>query len=269
MNQLELTYAYVRSNASIDPSIVIAGAELNLNQGTVGYTRYFGLFHRMAWIKPSVPIATLNGSISGTKVNGSTAGAGDSSYEVAMLLKGGPALSVEEFTNYKPTTTLGVSLGVTAPTGLYSADKILNLGSDRWSFKPEIAVSYPFGPEQKWALDAYANAYFYTDNNSYRRAGILRQEALPGFEEHISYSFRDNLVGSLDARYSFRGDTYVNSIDQNNAQKNFILGGELILSLNERNSLSVIFAKALVHQNGPSVTGVSVKYDYVWGGGYR
>ena len=269
VNQLELTYAYARSNTSIDPSIVITGATLNLNQGTIAYARYFGVFHRMAWIKPSVLIAGLNGSISGTRVAGSTVGTGDSSYEAAMLLKGGPALSVEEFENYKPTTTVGVGLTVTAPTGLYSANKILNLGSDRWSFKPEIGVSYPFGPEQKWALDAYANAYFYTDNTSYRGAEILRQEALPGFEGHISYSFRDNLLASVDARYSFRGDTYLNGIDQNSSQKNFILGGELILSLNERNSLSVIFAKALVHENGPSVTGVSVKYDYVWGRGYR
>jgi len=269
VNQLELSYAYARSDTSIDSAIVITGASFNLNQGIIGYTRYFSLFHRMAWVEPSVPIAGLDGSISGTKISGSTTGAGDSSYQVAMLLKGGPALSVEEFENYKPTTTVGVSFGVTAPTGLYNSDKVLNLGAARWSFKPEIAVSYPFGPQQKWALDGYANSYFYTDNTSYHGKEILRQEALPGFEGHISYSFLDNLLGSLDARYSFRGDTYVSRVDQNSAQKNFILGGELILSLNERNSLSLIFAKALVHQNGPTVTGFSVKYDYSWGRGYK
>ena len=269
VNQLELIYAYARSNTSIDPSIAIAGATLNLNQGTVGYTRYFSFLRRMAWIEPSVPIAVLNGSISGTNVNRSTAGAGDSSYQVAMLLMGGPALNVADFENYKPRTTLGASLSVSAPTGLYSSDKILNLGSARWSFKPEIGVSYPFGPEQKWALDAYANSYFYTDNTSYHGKETLKQEALPGFEGHISYSFLDNLLGSLDARYSFRGNTYVDRIDQNSAQKNFILGGELILSLNAKNSISLVFAKALVHQNGPTVTGLSVKYNYAWGRGYK
>jgi hypothetical protein len=269
VNQLELAYAYAHSDTSIDSAIVIAGASLNLNQGTVGYARYFSVFHRMAWIEPSIPIAVLNGSISGTNVSRSTSGAGDSSYQMAMLLKGGPALSVAEFSNYKPTTTLGLSLAITAPTGLYDSGKILNLGADRWSFKPEFGVSYPFGPQQKWALDAYANSYFYTDNTSYHGAQILRQEPLPGFEGHISYSFLDSLLGSLDARSSFRGDTYVNRVDQNNLQRNFILGTEMILSLNARNSLSLIVAKALVHQNGPSVTGLSVKYDYVWGRGYR
>src|SRR5262249_25564799 len=153
------------------------------------------------------------GSIAGTNLHGSTTGTGDSSYLAAMLLKGGPALSVEQFENYKPTTTLGVSLTVTAPTGLYRPDKILNLGSDRWSFKPEIALSHPFGPEQKWQLDAYGNAYFYTDNRSFHGRQILRQEPVPGLEGHLSYLFTDSVWASIDTRYSFRGTTFVNGVD--------------------------------------------------------
>ena len=49
INQLELSYAYVRSDTSIDTSLVITGAKLNLNQGTIGYTRYFGVWHRLMW----------------------------------------------------------------------------------------------------------------------------------------------------------------------------------------------------------------------------
>jgi hypothetical protein len=38
------------------------------------------------------------------------------------------------------------------------------------------------------------------------------------------------------------------------------------ISLDSRNSLVLEFAKALVHNNGPSVVGFSLKYDYTWGG---
>jgi hypothetical protein len=269
INQLELGYAYVHANASIDTSLVIAGAKFNLNQGTIDYTRYFGLLHRLTWVEAGIPIAGLGGSITDTNIRGSTSGAGDSSYALAMLLKGGPALSVAQFETYKPTTTLGVSLTITAPTGLYHPNKILNLGSDRWSFKPEIALSHPFGAEQKWQIDAYFNGYFYTDNTSYHATTILRQQPLPGFEGHISYAFNDSLWVSLDTRYSFRGTTLVNGVDQNNPQQNFILGSEMNVSINSRNSLLFEFAKALVHQNGPALVGFSVKYDYTWGRGYR
>jgi hypothetical protein len=269
INQLELDYAFVHANASIDTSLVIAGANLNLNQGTIDYTRYLGLFHRLAWVEAAVPIARLGGSIAGTNIHASTAGAGDSSYALAMLLKGGPAMSVPEFNDYEPTTTVGVSFRFTAPTGLYNADRILNLGSDRWSFKPEIALSHPFGPEQKWQLDTYANAYFYTDNTAYHGPEILRQRPLAGLEGHISYSFNDSVWVSLDTRYAFRGTTFIDDVDQHNAQQNVILGSELNVSLNARHSLLFEFAKAVVHQNSPAVVGFSVKYDYTWGKGFK
>src|SRR5215831_7791854 len=110
INQMELSYTYVHANASVDTSLIIAGAKLNLNQGIIDYTRYFGLFHRVTWVEVSVPIAGLSGSITGTNINGSVVGTGDSSYALAILLKGGTALSEKEFEQYKPTTTLGVSM---------------------------------------------------------------------------------------------------------------------------------------------------------------
>jgi hypothetical protein len=88
-------------------------------------------------------------------------------------------------------------------------------------------------------------------------------------EGHISYSFTDHLWASVDTRYSFQGTTFLNGVDQNNAQQNFILGSEVNVSLNARNSLVVEFAKALVHYNGPALVGFSVKYDYTWGKGYK
>jgi len=269
INQIELEYAYARSNASVDTSLVVAGAKLSLNAGTIDYTRYFSFIHRLAWVDAAVPLAGLGGSVTGTNIHGSSTGAGDSSYGFATLLKGGPALSVAQFASYKPTTTLGASLIVTAPTGLYNPDKLLNLGANRWSFKPEFAVSHPFGSEQKWEFDAYVNAYFYTDNTSYHGKEILRQQALPGLEGHISYSFTNSLWASVDTRYSFRGDTFVDGVNENNGQQNFTLGSELNVSLNPKNSLVFECAKALVHQNGPAYTGFAVTYSYTWGKGYR
>jgi hypothetical protein len=269
LNQIEWFYSYAHSNASIDSSLVVTGAKFNLNQGLIDYTRYFGLLHHMAWVQPTLPIAGLSGSISGTNIEGSVTGTGDLSCQVGVLLKGGPALSISEFENFKPARSLGVSLTFTAPTGRYDPNKLLNLGSDRWSFKPEFGFSQPFGREQKWEIDAYANLYLYTDNTSYRGSQVLSQRPLPGVEGHLSYSFNDAVWASLDTRYSTRGNTLINGIGQNNVQENLILGSEVNVSLNARNTLIFMFAEAFVHQNGPSATGFAVRYDYTWGKGYR
>jgi hypothetical protein len=268
-NQIELAYAYARSDVSIDTGLVIAGAKLSLNEGTVQYSHYFRLAKHVMWVDASVPIAGLSGSVTRTNIRSSINGAGDSSYQVSALLKGAPALSVAEFDNYKPETIVGVSLSITAPTGQYNPNRLLNLGSDRWSFKPEIALSHPFGPEQKWLLDAYANCEFYADNTSYRGHDVLRQQPLPGLEGHVSYSFNDKLWTSFDTRYSLHGPTSINGLDQNDRQQNFTVGSEANLALNSQHALVFEFAKVLVHHNGPAYTGFAVKYDFVWGKGYR
>lgn len=263
-NQVELAYAYARANTSIDTSLVVTGARLDLHQGTVGYTRYFGWLRRLMWIQAAIPIANLGGSISGTNVHGSIAGTGDSSYAVSMLVKGGPALEEAQFEHLTPRTTLGVSVGVTAPTGAYDSGRLLNLGADRWSFKPEIGLSHPFGTEHKWVLDVYGNAYWYTDNTAYRGREVLRQQPLLGLEGHISYSFNDRIWTSFDTRYSGRAATVIDGVHQDNPQRNFIVGGEMNLSLTASSSLIVQFGKAVAHRNGPAVAGIAVKYDYTW-----
>src|SRR5262249_23621656 len=153
------------------------------------------------------------------------------------------ALGVAQFEDYRPSASLGTSLTITAPTGSYDSNRILNLGSNRWSFKPEVALRYPFGPEQKWQVDAYANVYFFTHNTTYQGREILRQEPLVGLEGHISYSISDSVWVSLDTRYAFRGSTSVDGVDQNNAQRVFVLGTEMTATIDSRNSLLFAFAK--------------------------
>jgi hypothetical protein len=269
INQLELAYAYVRSNTSIDTSFIVSGAKFNLNQGLIDYTRYFALLHRLAWAQATIPIANLSGSITSADITGSTTATGDSAYTAGLLFKGGPALTPKQFANAETTTSIGLSLSTTAPTGQYDPNKLLNLGSDRWSFKPELAISKPFGPDQRWVFDAYANTYLYTNNDRYRGVEVLRQRALLGLEGHISYTFNNALWASLDTRYSFLGTTNVSGVNQNNSQQNFIVGSELVVSPNSRNSFTFEFAKAAIHKNGPALTGFAMKYDYTWGKDYR
>ena len=269
VNTLEVDYGYGHANASLDPSLVVSGASFHLNQGTIVYTRYFGLLGRAAWVEPSLPIAGLSGSISGTNISGSVTGTGDSSYMAGVVLKGGPALSPAEFESFKPVSTVGVSLTMTAPTGQYDRNRLLNLGSDRWAFKPEIGYSVPFGREQRWTFDTHANAYFYTDNRTYRGAEILGQDPLIGFEWHLSHDFNDSVWASLDTRYSFRGTTFLDGVNQNDSQQNFVLGAEVNVAMNARNSLVLVLGKAFVHQNGPSISAVAVRYAYSWGNGLK
>jgi hypothetical protein len=112
--------------------------------------------------------------------------------------------------------------------------------------------------------DGYANVGFFTGNSAYQGRMVLRQEALPGIEGHISYSFNDSVWASADTRYSFLGTTTVDGANQNDAQHNFIVGSQVNVSINSRNSLTFEFSKAFVYQHGEAFTGFAVRYFYSW-----
>jgi len=116
VNDLEFDYTHARQNASIDTSLVVGSENLELNKGDLSYTHNFGLLGHFACANATVPYASLSGYISESNISGSSTGFGDSSFELAGLLKGGEALSAAELAMRERTTSVGVSLTVTVPT---------------------------------------------------------------------------------------------------------------------------------------------------------
>ena len=51
-------------------------------------------------------------------------------------------MSLAEMRQWRQKTLLGVSLKVVPPTGQYDPTKLVNLGSNRWTFKPELGFSH-------------------------------------------------------------------------------------------------------------------------------
>src|SRR4030095_13153581 len=70
-------------------------------------------------------------------------------------------------------TRVGGSLKLVPPTGQYDPAKLVNLGSNRWSFKPELGLSRRFG---SWVLDAYAAVWLFTKNPEF----FSRNQYFPG-----------------------------------------------------------------------------------------
>ena len=67
----------------------------------------------------------------------------------------------------------GVSIRVVAPTGQYDPAKLINYGSNRWAFKPEIGLSQRRG---HWVVDTYGGGGFSPPTMiSFRRIQLLRR----------------------------------------------------------------------------------------------
>jgi len=84
----------------------------------------------------------------------------DTLFRLSVNLYGAPALTLNEFRDYRQDLIIGASLQVSASTGQYDDTKLVNIGTNRWSFKSEVGVSKAVGP---WTLEFAAAATLYYD----------------------------------------------------------------------------------------------------------
>src|SRR6185436_4683799 len=143
-----------RSSGSvlIDPSLPLDDVRARLGVATVGIGRTFDLASRTALVVVAVPYARarLSGQLGAERADAQRFGWADTRTRLSVNLVGGRAMRAREFAAARRGPILGASLSVVAPTGSYRSSRLVNLGSNRWSFKPELGVSVPAG---RWTLE--------------------------------------------------------------------------------------------------------------------
>jgi hypothetical protein len=193
----------------------------------------------------------------------------DSYYRFSVNIKGGPALSPQEFRNWRQKTIVGVSLKVVAPTGQYDPAKLINFGANRWAFKPELGLSHRKG---HWVLDAYGAVWFFTTNNNYLSHSLissgtnkLTEKPVGAFEGHLSYSVKPRLWFSLDGNFWFGGRTSINGKeDLATLQKNSRIGGTASIPLTRHQSVKFSYNNGAYIRYGGNYQSVSVAWQYSW-----
>ena len=178
-----------------------------------------------------------------------------------MNLYGAPALSLEEFAAYRQDLIVGASLAVSAPLGQYDEDRVVNIGTNRWSFKPELGLSRPAG---RWVVELYAGAWLFSDNSDFLGGSLRQQDPILTFQTHVSYQFRPRLWLAGNATYYTGGRTTVDGVEKADLQRNSRFGLTLALPVKQRGGLKVSWARGLVTRIGGDFTTLAVGYQFVW-----
>ena len=267
LNFLIAGYQYSWGDVFVDPSLPIKNADAKVNTILLGYSRVLDFWGQSGTLAVLVPYAFLsaNGDVEGEAKSVTRTGFGDLGLRWAVNLLGAPALSLDEFHDYRQDTIVGASLAVTAPTGQYDDAKLVNIGSNRWTFKPEVGVSKALG---EWILEADAAVTFYTDNNDFFPGSNVRhQDPLYALQAHVIYTFNPKLWGALDATYYFGGRTSVNGTVNQDLQSNTRWGATLSQSIDVRNSIKLYFNSGVYARTGTDFTSVGIAWQYRWGAG--
>jgi hypothetical protein len=115
--------SYERSSGDIlfDPSLPISNVQAKINAYVLGYSHSFGVLGHTASFAMSLPYANANitGNVEGLPGHAYRSGLADSRFRIAVNLIGDPALAPEEFARRSPSTIIGTSISVDAPTGQY------------------------------------------------------------------------------------------------------------------------------------------------------
>lgn len=266
-NVINLGYAHLDGNLQFDGAVPITDAQASADLVALGYYRSFGFFGRSANLALAIPygVGDFSGTVSDAPKHARRSGFLDSSLRLSVNLIGGPAMERQQLTQWRQDMLLGVSLKIVAPTGQYDPAVLVNWGTNRWAFKPEVGYSQRWG---HWVLDGYAGVWFFTENPEYF-PGMRSQTQRPmaSFETHLSYDVRPRLWISLDANFWAGGETRLNGVPSPQTyQRSSRIGVTASIPLSAHHSIKVSYSDGAYVRYGGNYRTLSASWQYAWFG---
>jgi outer membrane putative beta-barrel porin/alpha-amylase len=270
-NAVTLTYSLFDGSLFFEGTVPITGATARVHVAILNYSHSLNFFGRTASFTASLPygVGNFRGTVVGAETLAYRSGLLPATFRFSVNLIGGPAMNVPEFMKWRQRSILGISIRLVPQAGQYDPTKLINLGSSRWAFKPELGYSQRWG---HWTLDAYAGAWFYTTNPEFFSQnqfspGINTQAQRPigSFEGHLSYDFKPRLWMSLDGNYWFGGATSINGVlNAATLQRNSRVGGTASIPISRHQSIKFSYSNGAYIRYGGSFQNVSLAWQYSW-----
>jgi len=233
-----------------DPSAPLADVEARLGICGVAVGHTFALLGKSALILGVVPIAwgTASGRIGEDRLETSRRGFADPRLKLSVILAGSRPMTAAEFARARRVPIVGTSITVVPPLGQYDAARLVNLGANRWSFKPEIGLSLPL---RRWAVDAYGGLWIFTDNNHYFPGeGTRRQDVVLALQSHVSYTLARRAWLAANATWYVGGKSTVDGAPASGAFHNMRIGGTLAVPIGRRQSVKLAFSEGATTRLG-------------------
>ena len=253
-----------RGDILFDPAIPITDTSSTLGLAMLGYGRTFALGGRQGLASIAVPYiwGHVEGMVLEESERVSRSGFGDVRLKTSINLLGPKAMSLEEFKKAPRKTVMGVSLTITAPSGEYDGEKLINLGTNRFAFKPEIGVSVPVG---RWYLDAYAGVWLFENNDDFFPGGATRrQDPLYALQGHASYTFRNRAWVAFTSTWYSGGIATVDDGPESERQNNARIGAAFSVPITPRQSLKIAAGTGASTRAGNDFDTLVVAWQVTW-----
>ena len=263
VNVLNLGYVFNDGDIAFDPSLPIEQGSATIHTASVAYARSVDLAGRSSTLLVALPIigGHLEGLYLGERAVADRKGLGDLRIRVGVNLYGAPARRMPEFAKAPPSRiNVGASVTIVAPVGQYDSQKIVNLGSNRWAFKPEAAITRNAGA---WLFEIYGGAWLFTDNTDYVNGQVRSQKPLVSGQFSLRRTFRPGLWASANINYYTGGRTNVGGVFKQDFQANSRAGATLSIPLSPRSSIRFAVSKGAYTTIGADFLGLSASFQQI------
>jgi len=263
-NFLVTSYSWSSGSVVADPTLPVSDVHANVQGFIVAAGHSFNLLGNLGLFTAAIPyvLADVTGNVFEQQAAISRSGLADARFKLSVNLRGNPAMLPREFAGARRRTIIGASLTATAPASQYYDTKLINLGTNRWSFKPEVGVAVPKG---RWDLDGYLGAWFYTSNSDFYPGGSLRtQDPLIALQGHASYTIKPRLWAAADGTWYRGGGARVNEGDTSESMNNTRLGITVSFPVGRRYSAKVAYGSGVVARTGTNFSTVAVAWQVLW-----
>ena len=258
--------AYTRGALEFPDATRLTDAKFTTTTAVFAYARALDLWGMSGKFDAIVPYMDLSGTAlyRGDPIERKVDGLIDPRFRLSVNFYGAPALGLKEFRQYKQDLIVGASLQVGAPWGQYDPTRLVNIGNNRWSFKPALGVSKAIGA---WTFEGKLAATIYTDNDDFFGGKHRSQDPIYSGQGNAIYSFANGVWASLDATYYAGGRSTLDGVRGDDLLQNWRVGATLALPVDARNSIKFYASSGVFARTGNNFDLLGVAWQYRWGGG--
>lgn len=258
-------FSFSRGEVVTDPTLPVQNIKAKVEALSVGVSRSFGILGKTSQILLVFPYswAQVSGDVGEQRAEITRSGLADMRFRFSTLLIGGKAGTVKEISQAPRKTILGLGLNIIAPTGQFFPDKLVNLGTNRWSFRPEFGLSLPIG--KRWLLDFYSGLWLFTTNSSfYPGSSVRTQEPMGAFQAHFSYNIKSLLWIAINTTYYVGGTSSIDNIYKDDRQDNFRVGITMVIPTGKFSSLKFAASTGAIVRVGQDFNSFTVGWQKTW-----
>ena len=266
LNFLAAGYAHSKGGLSTDPSLPLTDAHLRIDTGVVAYVRGINLWGSSGKFDVIVPYSHLSGTalVAGQPLERDISGASDPRFRLSVNFYGAPALTLRDYPAYKQDLVIGASVQVTPPWGQYDPSRVVNLGTNRWSIKPDVGFSKSFAP---FTIDLTAGVTVFSRNDDYFGGQALDQAPIYSVQTNVSYDFAGGIWAALGATFYRGGRTTLNDTPKDNALSNARMGLTIAVPIDRYYAVKFNASSGISTRTGTNFDTVGLVLQYRWGAG--